>query len=242
VKKSKELSRFKRRYPDTKIFHPINKSDRKLYSQDNQDYIVYENFFKNKKNGYFCDIGGNHPLKINNTLYFEELGWEGIAFEPLPSMSDLWEKNRKAKLFPYALSNREGDVTFAVVKNTTGWEDMLSFVKETRNVKYDYEIEEITVPTKVFKNIAEKYGIKKIDYLSLDVEGHELNVLKGIDFQKVRINVLTIENNPTSCAYFGDENIRNIMFDNDYVLWGRTMGLDDIYVNKEFLSELGSNS
>ncbi len=85
---------------------------------------------------------------------------------------------------------------------------MLSFVNETRNVDYGYETEEIQVKTKVFKDILEEENIKHIDYLSLDVEGHELNVLKGIDFNKVRINVLTIENNPPSCVIYGDENIR----------------------------------
>ncbi|KAB7887414.1 hypothetical protein [Poseidonibacter ostreae] len=82
-KVNKIMDKFKKEYPNTKIFQPVHQNNIKLYSQDNQDYIV---FFKNKKDGFFCDIGGNHPLKINNTLYFEELGWMGIAFEPLPHM------------------------------------------------------------------------------------------------------------------------------------------------------------
>jgi len=126
-------------------------------------------------------------------------------------------------------------VKFTVVKDTTGWEDMLSFVKETRNIDYGYETEDILVQTKIFKDIIEKEKIQQIDYLSLDVEGHELNVLKGIDFGKVRINVLTIENNPEGCVIYGDENIRKLMFENNYILWGRTIGLDDIYVHREFL-------
>ncbi|KAB7887412.1 hypothetical protein GBG19_10665 [Poseidonibacter ostreae] len=69
-----------------------------------------------------------------------------------------------------------------------------------------------------------------IDYLSLDVEGHELNVLKGIDFNNVRINVLTIENNPPSNNIYGDDSIRTLMFENNFILWGRTIGLDDIFV------------
>ncbi|CAA6820133.1 MAG: FkbM family methyltransferase [uncultured Sulfurovum sp.] len=239
IKSNKILKQFKKDYPNTKIFEPVHKDARKLYSQDNQDYIVYENFFKGKKNGFFCDIGGNHPLTINNTIYFEELGWNGIVFEPLPYMSELWANHRKAKLFPFALSDSEGKVTFTIVKDSTGWEDMLSFIKETRDVDYDYETEEIEVETKVFKDIVERENIKQIDYLSLDVEGHELNVLKGIDFNKVRINILTIENNPASCYIYGDERIREIMFENNFKLWGRTIGLDDIYVNKDFLESLG---
>ncbi|WP_255469893.1 hypothetical protein [Poseidonibacter ostreae] len=57
-----------------------------------------------------------------------------------------------------------------------------------------------------------------------------MNVLKGIDFNNVRINVLTIENNPPSNNIYGDDSIRTLMFENNFILWGRTIGLDDIFV------------
>lgn len=233
LKRDRIVNKFKKAYPDTKIFY---ESRRELYSQDNQDYIVFEHFFKDKRDGVFCDVGGNHPLNLNNTRYFEELGWSGYVFEPLPYMESLWKEHRGAKFFPYAASDTEGQVTFSMVKNETGWEDMLSFIKETRDEAYSQEMEEITVETKVLKNVFLEEGIEYIDYMSIDVEGHELNVIKGIDFDNVRINVLTIENNPSSSYIYGDEEIRNIMLDNGYVLWGRLVGLDDIYVKEDFLS------
>ncbi len=232
IKRNIQVEKFKKTYPDTKLFF---EEKRKLYSQDNQDYIVYNNFFKNKKDGVFCDVGGNHPLNINNTRYFEELGWSGYVFEPLPYMKPLWEKHRKAKFFPFGASDKEREVTFSIVKDATGWEDMLSFVKETRDEDYGHETEEITIEVKPLKEIFEKEDIFYIDYMSIDVEGHELNVLKGIDFNKVQINVLTIENNnPSKNIIYGDDDIRKIMFENNYILWGRIVGLDDIYVYKDF--------
>ncbi|RUA05749.1 MAG: hypothetical protein DSY43_03880 [Gammaproteobacteria bacterium] len=240
IKSERKLESFKKKYPEVKIFQNEGEGNRKLHSQSNQDYIVYENFFKNNREGFFCDIGGNHPLKINNTLYFENLGWRGVAFEPLPYMGELWAKHRKAKLFPFALSDSEGEVEFTMVKDATGWEDMLSFVTDTRNADFDYEIEELIIQTKIFKVIMAKEEIVHIDYLSLDVEGHEMNILKGIDFNKVRINVLTIENNSIDGIY-GDGDIREIMFENNFILWGRIMGLDDIYVHKDFIKNLKNN-
>jgi FkbM family methyltransferase len=186
-------------------------------------------------------VGGNHPLTINNTRYFEELGWSGYAFEPLPHMQLFWKKHRKAKFFPYAVSNNEGDVTLTMVKNVSGWEDMLSYVKETSNVNYDYNTEDIKVKTRTLKNVFREEGITVIDYMSIDVEGHELQVIKGIDFTKVKVKVLTIENNFGGAAdgsHYGDDEIRNIMFDNDYILWGRIVGLDDIYVKSDFINQL----
>lgn len=226
------MRRFHKNYPDTKIFYPAK---RKLYSQDNQDYIVYTNFFENKRSGVFCDVGGNHPLNLNNTRYFEELGWRGYVFEPLPHMRALWDRHRKAKFFPYAASDTEDEITFSVVKDATGWEDMLSFVKETRDIDYKYDIEDITVQAKTLSSVFEQENITHIDFMSIDVEGHELNVLKGIDFNKVKIDVLTVENNAPSSIIYGDDKIRKLMSENNYILWGRIVGLDDIYVREGFL-------
>ena len=230
-KRDKIVNQFKKDYPDTKLFY---ETKREIYSQDNQDYIVYNNFFKDKTDGVFCDVGGNHPLNINNTRYFEGLGWGGYVFEPLPYMKPLWEKHRKAKFFPFGASDKDGEVTFSIVKDATGWEDMLSFIKETRDEDYGYETEDVTIQVKVLKDVFEQENIIHIDYMSIDVEGHELNVLKGINFSKVRINVLTIENNNPKNPFYGDDNIRNIMFINNYILWGRISGLDDIFVHKDF--------
>tara|TARA_R110002111_G_scaffold149533_12_gene216494 strand:+ start:368 stop:1180 length:813 start_codon:yes stop_codon:yes gene_type:complete len=242
-KKTISVKKFEKDYPETKIFEMIEQEHRLLHSQHNQDQLVYDNFFKGKKDGFFCDIGGNHPLKINNTLYFEELGWNGIVFEPLPRMAKLWEKHRKAKLFPFALSDTEGDVEFTVIHGDNEWEDMLSYIDSTVKVNYEYEKEAIIVKTKLLKNILDAENITLIDYMSIDVEGHELNVLQGIDFKRVKVNVITIENSFGGAGekrHYGDDLIREILFQNDFILWGRIIGLDDIFVRKEFATSLGN--
>jgi FkbM family methyltransferase len=235
IKEKILINNFKKRFPETSLIKGLKKT---IWSQEGQDFIVYNNFFKGKKKGVFCDIGGNHPLTINNTKYFEELGWKGYVFEPLPQMKKMWRKHRPdAKLFPFALSDNEGEVIFSVVKNETGWEDMLSFVKETRDIEYKYEAMDIVVQTRILKNVCEEEGITHIDYMSIDVEGHELNVLKGIDFDKVRVNVLTIENNSEPNRVNGDNRIRNIMIKNNYIFWGRIVEMDDIYVHRDFYNK-----
>ena len=237
-----QMRKFKKKYPNSRLFYSLFIPEtNKRYSQHNQDYIVFQKFFKGKINGVFCDVGANHPLYINNTRYFEELGWSGYAFEPLPHMQLFWKKHRKAKFFPYAASDNEGDVTFTTVKNESGWEDMLSYVKKTSKVKYDYKTEDITVKTRVLKNVFREESITEIDYMSIDVEGHELQVIKGIDFTKVKVKVLTIENNFGGAgdeSHYGDDQIRNIMFENNYILWGRIVGLDDIFVRSDFYQEM----
>lgn len=233
------VHKFKKIYPTTKIYE--NPMPTK-YSQENQDMIVFDTFFKNNTPGVFCDIGGNHPLTFNNTRYFEEIGWTGYVFEPLPKMKPLWEEHRKAKLFPFALSDTEGEVFFSVVSDDATFGDMFSHVKGNKKSGYNYKTEEILVQTKILKNVLKENDINYINYMSIDVEGHELNVLKGIDFKSVKIDVLTIENNSICCHIYGDDKIRNIMFENDYLLWGRIIGLDDIFVHKDFLKMINDSN
>jgi FkbM family methyltransferase len=237
------LLKFRIVYPNTKIIFKTDLDDTiasVFHSQEKQDYLVYSEFFKQKVNGFFCDIGGNHPIVYNNTLFFEEKGWKGISFEPLPHLKELWDNQRTAKLFPFALSDKEGDIIFNIVENENenGIEDMYSFVKDTRKENYGHKGKETLVKAKKLQSILDQENIVNIDYLSLDVEGHELQVLKGIDFKKIRINVLTIENNPPPAQVFGDKNIRLLMSENDYIFWGRIHLLDDIYVHRDFLKNL----
>lgn len=229
-----KIVKFKIKYPRTRAFV---KPDPLLYSQENQDYIIYNHFFKKKVNGVYCDVGGNHPVKFNNTKYFEEQGWDGYVFEPLPHMKKLWSLHRKAKYFPYAASDKKETVKLSIVDNIEGWEDMLSFVSKNNNkdklkgrLTKDIEIQAIPL-----KEVFKKESIERIDYMSIDVEGHELSVLKGIDFDNVRISVLSIENNSSPNVFYGDPVIRDILLNNGYIYWGRILYLDDIFVHKDFM-------
>jgi FkbM family methyltransferase len=246
LKMKNTVKTFKSNYPDCKLFYDLyNKEETKLYSQENQDYIIYNAFFKDKKDGVFCDVGGNDPLNLNNTRYFEEIGWTGFVFEPLPQMKILWEKYRKAKYFPFGASDVEGETIFSVVKQADGFDEtvnMLSFVKDTRNTPAGYATEDIKVKIRTIKNVFGENNIEHIDYMSIDVEGHELNVLEGIDFDSVRINVISIENCSIPNTVYGDEAIRILMQEHNYILWGRIVGLDDIYVHKNFIMKSKNNA
>lgn len=68
----------------------------KYHSQFGQDFFLDRIVFNGKKSGFFIDIGANHPEQLSNTLYFEDLGWHGMAFEPQAGLCALW-KDRKTE-------------------------------------------------------------------------------------------------------------------------------------------------
>lgn len=71
------------------------KIDSGFFSQYGQDWFIATCVFPHKKDGFFVDVGANHPLEINNTLFFERQGWTGMAFEPQAELCDLWKSLRK---------------------------------------------------------------------------------------------------------------------------------------------------
>ena len=182
----------------------------KSYSQYSQDLVILDEFFTNpangskKRGGFFVDVGAHDGVSFSNTALMErELGWTGLCFEPLPERFTELQKNRTAKCFQACAYNSEGMVTFSAIK---GAPEMLSGITASydprhveridREVKeHSATVENITVVTLRLADIFAKAGITHVDFVSVDTEGSELEVLEGIDFDAVTIDVLTIEDN-----------------------------------------------
>lgn len=160
------------------------------YSQARQDYVLDKYIFKQKEHGFFLDIGGNDPVIYNNTYFFEKnRGWTGLAFEPIEFQRVKWKDARKTECLPYALGNMTGEAEFCEYDT----EAMSGFSK---SVNYDGNVRaRYNVPVRRLTDILEERGITHVDFVSLDVEGAEIDVLNGIDFGKIDIDCFTIENN-----------------------------------------------
>ena len=171
------------------------------YSQFQQDKFVYENYFTNKVDGYFVDIGAADGIKFSNSKFFEELGWKGVCVEPNPKAFEALQSCRTNKCLMKAISDKTGTEKFFQI--TGGPEQLSGLVDEfsqtgiariheclekDKDFKYDY----IEVECDLFENIADQ---TQIDFLSIDTEGNELKILQTIDFDKFNINVITLENN-----------------------------------------------
>jgi FkbM family methyltransferase len=210
----------------------------KYYSQFQQDKIIYENFFKDIKKGYFVDIGAyDGETQGSNSLLFEQLGWNGVCVEPNPKQFKKLISNRKCKCYDYAISDKVGEAEFLFIKNgpdTLGGlidefdpKELESFTNnELKNSSTKYE--RIVVKTELFDNIVTQ---KTINYLSLDTEGNEIKILHTIDFDKYDIEVLSIENN------FKDDRFQKFFQDKPYILFQRT-GCDEIYIKKSLIGRI----
>jgi len=163
-------------------FNGYNQLDIKML-----DYINY-------KNGFFIECGANDGVNQSNTWYFEKkLNWHGILVEPVRNVFDQLKENRSKK--NYFFNN-----ILTSFANKKKFIKMIYNNKDTLVTKSEYKPNTckfyINAKTKTLNRILDKIKApKKIDFFSLDVEGDELNVLKGIDFKRYHFLYILIETN-----------------------------------------------
>jgi FkbM family methyltransferase len=219
---------------NSKIILPNNL----FYSQDQQELIILYYFNKynlNLNNLKIIDIGANHPIKINNTFFFEKyFNSTTYSFEPNLYYKKLWSELRpNSKVFFSAIGNLNLNTLFVPKNfdNTVKDLNVYGTLNTPNNVSTDlYDILNITTGS------IEDF-IKKdfYDLLFIDTEGFELNVLKSINFSDFKFKFIIVENNK---IVGGDKNIRDILFHNSYKLICRTYNLDDFYIHKDIYYSL----
>ncbi len=207
-----------------------------FYSQVGQDKYVYETFFKNKTIGTFIDIGAHDGETYSNSKFFEDLGWNGVCVEPLPEKYEKLEKIRKCKTINACVAPATGNVKFIKAIGANGYcLEMLSGMLDTYDPRHlsrlraeihnhggTYEV--VDVRAKNINEILDEANINHVDYLTLDTEGGELEILKTLDFSKYYIYIIDVENN------YQDPHIKNFLQEKGF-LHIHTMLMDEIYVN-----------
>lgn len=193
-----------------------------FYSQYRQDMLLRFFLFPEKNDGVFLDIGGNHPVMINNTYYYEQIGWTGLAFEPVKSKNLLWKQERRTECLPIALGREEAEREFVEYED-----DVMSGFKG--NTDFDGAIRDTyMVKVRPLRVVLAEHNIRHVDFISIDVEGGEIDVLDGIDFENVDIYCILIENNKGSKKA---KMVRNFLIKKGYFLFGR-LWLDDVWIKR----------
>ena len=187
--------------------------------------IVVDEYFKNKRDGFFIETGSCDGIFQSNTFYLEtELNWTGILIEPNPDYVKECIINRpKSKVYDCALVS--DDFTDRHINlYSIACAGAMGTVGENGMWKNEWEVPVVheKVPVKTLTSILDEINPNEIDFFSLDVEGYELNVLKGLDFEKYKPKVILVEchgetikpvNELLSRYYNLDNKISNI----DYV-------------------------
>lgn len=145
-----------------------------------------EDFFGHSRSGYFVEIGANDPQRWSQTFHLEKLGWTGVLVEPQPDLADLLRQQRKANVYAVACSAPEAGKVM-----TLHLAGIFTSLDSNRAVGCKGTID---VPVRTVDEIlTESRAPSPIDFLAIDVEGHEIEVLRGFDFARWQPRLILIE-------------------------------------------------
>lgn len=228
------------------IFTPAFATTLQYYSQPScqQDRWLNENIFRGKKDGVFVDVGA-YGILYSNTYFFEkELGWTGICIEPNPLLFEKLRKNRNCICINCCISDTNGQVDFLFIQDgPEAHEDGPKMLGGIFN-KYDprhlqrifYEVQQdqgtqqiIKVNAFTLNDILIQHNIYHIDYLSVDTEGNEEDIIKSIDYKNFDIDIISVENN------FGSTIFRDFLITKGFFLIAK-LGHDEIYRNSKYIA------
>lgn len=207
------------------------------YAQFGEDRALHA-LFGGKTDGLCVEVGANDGLNGSNSLFFERIGWDCILVEPNPELCALMRGFRTARLFEVAASDREGIATLQIATGAEGAHAVSTMDLDAgmRTLRaHGFSSRPVDVPTRRLDSIlAEATGGKPIDFMTIDVEGHEMAALAGLSLDIWRPRVIIIESNTSASGRTVSRHLR----DAGYVRFSRT-GVNDWYARSSD-QELGT--
>lgn len=166
------------------------------YSQQLEELIVRD-YFRDKREGIFVDVGAAHYRDFSNTYYLEsELRWSGLAIDPIAAYAGDYARHRpRSRFLSYFVAAATGGTeTLHIPKDN--WVVASAFESFSRREEPSSEMRMERVPVSTLDDLLETAGISRIDFLSIDVELSEPNVLAGFSIDTYRPALVCIEAHP----------------------------------------------
>lgn len=206
------------------MFGPPNSRNIFTFQED----LIVDSILGCKKEGFYVDVGANHPKILSNTKRFYDRGWSGINIEPNPTIFDLLQKERKNDInLNVGIGNEKGEMKYYLLApDQLSTFDHRAAQESIRSRKAILE-KTLTVPVSTLTEVLESHAKDRfIDFMSIDVEGFEEEVIAGGDWRRFRPGLLMLEINQNG------EVILKMMREMNYRLIYAN-GLNGIFIDDE---------
>ena len=181
--------------------------------------------------GRYVDVGCYHPFKGSLTAKLYERGWSGVNIDISKTTIDLFNISRKKDInLNIAATNFDGE-TFFYENSPINQQNSL--------IKTNDQQLKIKIKCFSLNTILEQNKIDSFDYLNIDVEGSEIEVIKGINFNKFNPTLITIENNDLLLEDYFKSEIYKILVDNKYTLVNK-IGVTNFFVHNKIKNKISS--
>jgi FkbM family methyltransferase len=198
------------------------------YAQHLEDYHL-SLAFAGRRTGFYIDVGAGHPVADNVSCWFYLQGWRGLVIEPQADLAALYAHVRPRDIVFAGLAGAEaGETDFHVVDRLHGFSTMRADVAGLSGAGYATK----RLPIATLAQLSARHDLPKVDFLKIDVEGAEVDVLRGIDWSRLRPRIILLEAvAPGSMAPSHDEWEPLLLAqDYEFVLFE---GLNRFYVARE---------
>ena len=202
-----------------------------FHSQFGED-VVLATLYSHKPRGVCIEVGANDGVHGSNTLHFEKRGWQCVLVEPNPMLCAEIRANRRAILFECAASNQAGSATLHIAQGAWRADGMSTISAKgedhERIARQGFSTQPVEVRTCTLDSLLEQIELAgPIDFVSIDVEGHELSVLEGFTLERWKPAILILEDNSDS----SDATIRDYLSARGYRRFRRT-GVNDWFAHE----------
>jgi FkbM family methyltransferase len=192
------------------------------YSQVGEDmaikYILED--LMGVRRGFYIDVGCNHPVHISNSFKLYVQNWKGLTIDLNKDLILQHQTERRDDIQVHsAVSDEEKEVTvYEFDDHAVNTIDADAYSKAAKN--YNPKTNFSTIRTKTLNQILQENNIKDVDLLLIDVEGHDLNVLKSIDFNKYRPKLIVVEVFIYDMAKVNENELVRYMQSMGYTMYG----------------------
>lgn len=208
----------------------------KSYSQEGKDLIL-NRIFEGEKEGFYVDVGAHHPFRFSNTFLFYTRGWRGINIDANPESIILLNKFRKRDInINLGVGEKQGTLNYYMF-NEPALNTFNENLAKERDGLGKYKLIK-TIPVKIMplRDILNQYMPPNtiIDFMTIDCEGMDFDVLQSNDWDKFRPNVLLVEVIPAkNFAQLMSHPINEYMESKGYEIFAKTFNTC-IYLERSF--------
>lgn len=198
----------------------------KSYSQEGEDMIL-RRIFENLKTGFYVDVGAHHPARFSNTNYFYKRGWRGLNIDAMPGSMAKFKKYRVRDIsIEAAISANEKEMVYYIFNEPAlnGFSEKMSLERDANSSKFRIK-RKVQIKTRRLESILDEVlpAGQHIDFMSIDVEGLDFDVLKSNNWNKYKPDVILVEVLGQSIESLVDSNITRYLNNIGYYMFSKAV-------------------